>query len=136
MIRDDSGFEWTLSIPGNSLIREEEISITPLNNIEVDTMPGSQLYGIMLEPDGLDFLKCATISIKKLGESIKGSVLTAKHDGSELVFCPVEAYDGGIKVPIEHFSTLIYVPQRDQSIERLKEKAKEEYDAAVEDAPE
>jgi len=135
-VKDDSGFEWTLSIPGNSLINEEEITITPLDNIEVDAMPGSKLHVIMLEPDGLDFLKCAAISVKKPGESIKGVLLTGKHDGSELVFCPVDAYDGGIKAPIEHFSTVVYVPDNDPSTDKLKEKAKKQYDEAVEAAKE
>lgn len=135
-VKDDSGVEWTLSIPGNGLIKEEEISITPLNNIEVDTLPGSKLHGLMLKPDGLDFLKCLTISIKKSGESIKGMVLTAKHDGSELVLCPVDAYDGGVKAPLEHFSTLFFLPNSDPAIAELKEKAKAQYDEAVEAAEE
>ncbi|NLM26866.1 MAG: hypothetical protein GX211_01650 [Clostridiaceae bacterium] len=29
-IIDDSGIEWTITIPGNSLINDEEITITPL----------------------------------------------------------------------------------------------------------
>lgn len=135
-VKDESGIEWTLTIPGDALMNEEDISITPLNNIEVDTLPGSKFHGLMMEPDGLDFLNCSTISIKKSGESIKGVVLIAKHDGTELVFSPVEAYDSGVKVPVEHFSTLFFLPHSDPSIDELKEKAKAQYDEAAEAAKE
>ncbi|MDD4591003.1 MAG: hypothetical protein PHG06_11340 [Parabacteroides sp.] len=49
-VTDDSGIEWTIKIPENALINEEEISITPLSGIEVDNFPGSEFHGILLKP--------------------------------------------------------------------------------------
>ena len=79
-IMDASGIEWTLEIPKNALIDEEEISITPLNNIELDKYPGSTLHGILLEPDGLEFIKSSSITIKKAGETVKGVILSSEHE--------------------------------------------------------
>lgn len=135
-VTDDSGIEWTLEIPGNALINEEEISITPIIDIELDSYPGMKPYGILLEPDKLDFIKFASVIVKKSGESIDGIILTGDHNGSELVLSPVKAYDNGVIAPVRHFSTIFFVPGDDQAIPEIKEEAKEQYDKAVEAAKE
>jgi hypothetical protein len=131
-VMDASRIEWTLQIPDNALIDEEEISITPLNNIELDRYPGSMLHGILLEPDGLEFLKSSSITIKKAGETIKGVVLTSEHDGSEVILSPSEAHEEGIKAPVQHFSTLLLVPEDDEITEEFKDFAKAQYEMALE----
>lgn len=135
-VEDVSGFKWTLVLPDNALIREENIVMTPLNGIKADNMPGATLYGISMEPDGLEFVLCPEIYIEKSGEAVKGLILTAGHDGSGLVLCPVEGTDTGVKAPIEHFSTLFFIPESDPSIEELQEQAQEEYDEAANEAAE
>lgn len=98
-ITDASGIEWTLEIPKNALIDEEEISITPLNNIELDKYPGSTLHGILLEPDGLEFIKSSSITLKKAGETVKGVIFSSEHDGTEY-----DSATGRISFSTSHFS--------------------------------
>ncbi|MDD4189398.1 MAG: hypothetical protein PHX37_04865 [Eubacteriales bacterium] len=135
-VTDDSGIEWTLEIPGNALLNEEEISITPLSGIEVDSFPGAEFHGILLKPDGLEFIVSSQISIKKEGETIEGVVLTGKHDGSDIVFSPADSDGGGLKAPVQHFSTLLYLPKSDRSITEIQSRALEQYEEALEEAEE
>lgn len=135
-IEDSSGIEWTLTIPKDALLSEEKITITPLTDIEISTLPGVRLNGLMMEPDGLEFLSKSTISISKPGENIKWLVFMARHDGSELVFSPAEASDDGIKTTVGHFSTLFILPKDDPAANKLLEEAKDEYNEAVDAANE
>jgi hypothetical protein len=63
-VTDDSGIEWTLKIPENALLNEEEISITPLSSIEVDSFPGSDFHGILLKPDAWILLLVPKFTLK------------------------------------------------------------------------
>ena len=135
-IEDSSGIEWTLTIPKDALLSEEEITITPLTDIEISTLPGARLNGLMMEPDGLEFLSNSTLTISKPGENIKWLVFMAGHDGSEFVFSPAEASADGIKTTVGHFSTLFILPKDDPSANKLLEEAKEEYNEAVDAANE
>ncbi|MDD4188608.1 MAG: hypothetical protein PHX37_00800, partial [Eubacteriales bacterium] len=135
-VTDDSGIEWMLKIPGNALLNEEEISITPLSGIEVDSFPGAEFHGIILRPDGLEFITSSNVIVKKAGETIEGVILTGKHDGSEIVLAPAEQSEGGIKAPVQHFSTILFLPKNDLSFIKLQSIALEQYEEALEEAEE
>ena len=133
-ITDASGIEWTLEIPKNALIDEEEISITPLNNIELDKYPGSTLHGILLEPDGLEFIKSSSITLKKAGETVKGVIFSSEHDGTEVVLSPAEAYEDGMRASVQHFSTMLFLPGNEEINEDIKDLANTQYQMALEAA--
>lgn len=133
-IKDSSGIEWTLTIPGDALLTEEIITITPLTDIEVNTVTGARFNGLMLEPEGLRFLSNSTIRIRKPGENITWLVFMAGKDGSELVFSPADAIDGGVTATVGHFSTIFVLPADDPAVNNLIAKAEEEYEKAVDAA--
>lgn len=133
-VTDASGIEWTLEIPENALKDEEEISITPLNNVKLDSYPGTTLHGVLLEPDGLEFVKSSSITVKKAGEALRGVILSSEHDGTEAILSPAEAYEKGIKAPVQHFSTILLVPGGGEINQELEDFANIQYEMALEAA--
>lgn len=135
-VADGAGVEWTLTIPGDALPTEKKITITPMTDIKSKTFPGTPTSGILMEPDGLQFITAATISVKKPGGKLKGLILSGDHQGSGLKFSPVSDEEGILTASIMHFSSIVFDPTDDPGIRELQKYAEEQYREAEKAAKE
>lgn len=103
-VTDASGLTWKLTIPGNALLKEETITMTPLKDVR--DADGRELSGVLLEPDGLKFIAPATLTVTGRDEG-KGWIYNADHRGRNPQLSLAEPVEGGIKSRIFHFSSLI-----------------------------
>jgi hypothetical protein len=103
-VEDSSGLTWKLTIPSNALVNEETITMTPLKDVKGAN--GGDLSGVLLEPDGLEFIVPATLTVT--GNGIEGGwIYCADHSGMDPELALTQQVDGGIECKILHFSSVV-----------------------------
>lgn len=103
-VMDGGGRIWELYIPPHAVIGNKTIRMTPLSDIRNDKL-GEINSGVLLEPDGLQFLVPATLSVSGGEIEKNGILLTGAHDGSHLNFAINEKEGGILSAHIFHFSS-------------------------------
>lgn len=58
-----SGLSYTLDIPDGALMNDQEITLVPITRIDGMLLSGGLIGGVQLEPEGLELLKPATLTI-------------------------------------------------------------------------
>jgi len=98
------GYIWTLQVPALALGRPTDISMTALENLAADEIPGQFVSGVLLEPDGLRFDVPATLTVTGgLPEAVM-VVLGGGHDGTAMDLAM--AVDGSLaSAQVTHFSS-------------------------------
>jgi hypothetical protein len=103
-VEDSSGLTWKLTIPSNALVNEETITMTPLKDVKGTN--GGDLSGVLLKPDGLEFIVPATLTVT--GNGIEGGwIYCADHSGMDPELALTQQVDGGIECKISHFSSVV-----------------------------
>ncbi len=125
---DAGGLTWTLEIPGDALMEPKTIKMTPLTAIAANT-PGSLAGGILLEPDGLQFLSAAILKVTGPGAENYKLILTGNQDGSGLEFAAVIAAAEGAAAEIFHFSSY-FEPSGDPVIQGYQAAALADFENA------
>lgn len=121
------GTEWNLVIPAHALLKSTTIKMTSLKNIESASL-GSLKSGVLLEPDGLEFLKPAALTMSGSGMGDNPILLGGTHDGSKIELAMVEKSGQGISASLLHFSTAYGDPlSDDEKAKQLQNQASEEY---------
>jgi hypothetical protein len=107
---DQEGITYTLDIPAGALVGPQEISITPYGAIDDAPVGSSFKLGVDLQPEGLEFLETATLTITVptgLPASADSSIVAfgAESDGDEFYFRSVSGTSSTeVTIPIRHFS--------------------------------
>jgi hypothetical protein len=104
MTSDSSGTQYTLTVPEGALISPIEISMTAIASAEGEAMGDTFLTGVEFQPDGLTFLRPATLEM--VGVAIRDDAVgfAAENGGQDLHLTPSESRDGWMSVTISHFS--------------------------------
>jgi hypothetical protein len=100
------GTRYTLVIPENALLSDQEIRMTPVSSIEGLPFGNGVIAAVDLKPDGLAFLEPATLTIQPpQGVSPKDFVgFSYIHEGEELFLYPSEATDTSVIFSVMHFT--------------------------------
>lgn len=100
------GTTYTLEIPGDALLDEIRIVMTPVANVAGLPFGGEQTYAIQLEPEGLSFNNFVTLTINPaqaipLDQQI---FFGYQGDGADIVLAPPVVNSNEIKIQMLHFS--------------------------------
>jgi hypothetical protein len=100
------GTVYTLVIPEDALLEATSITMTPLAEIQGFEVEGAQMYGVDLQPDGLQFYQPITLTISPPGVSPSTDVISFMYDGSskELYLYPLARDLNSFTFNLFHFS--------------------------------
>jgi hypothetical protein len=100
------GTKYTLVIPENALLSDQEIRMTPVSSIDGLPFGNGEIAAVDLKPDGLAFLVPAMLTIQPpQGISPKDFVgFSYLHEGEELFLYPYEATDTSVTISVMHFT--------------------------------
>ena len=105
---DADGTIYTLTIPPDALLADEEISVTPLSTIEGAPFTGAP-RGVVLEPEGLVLVKRATLSVEVPGQDPAQLMAAATlADGEDFYLALSESAGSSLTMAISHFSLRIW----------------------------
>lgn len=102
------GTLYTLSIPAAALLSPAEISMTPLDQVGNLPIDEAIANGVLLEPDGLVFIKPATLTIQfppstELEVALGFGTFTA---GEDFHFKPSKLQEQIVTLEVNHFSAV------------------------------
>jgi len=129
-VTDGSGLTWRLDIPGDALAAPVTITMSALKDLASASMPGVINGGVLLEPDGLQFLTPATLTVTPPAGRHVGVILIGRHDGTGIEFAPSTAGQDNVSAQISHFSTGSSTSTDDAAIDALRKRALADYESA------
>lgn len=94
---------YKLDVPKGAVLSDVQVTMTPLSSIGGLPASGGFAGGVQFSPDGLELLGTATLTVT----GAPGSSLAAfgyRGTGSNLGLVPLIQKDGGLVIPITHFS--------------------------------
>jgi hypothetical protein len=106
-LTDTAGYTWTLVIPDMALSTPEKISMTSLKDITSQELDGNLVSGVQLEPDGLQFILPARLSVSGPASQDNMILLGSNQDGSQVSFLIPDTEAEGTTALIYHFSSTI-----------------------------
>jgi hypothetical protein len=100
------GTKYTLVIPENALLSDQEVRMTPVASIDGLPLSGGLVAAIELRPEGLLLFEPATLTIELPDDVSADSFLgfSFLHSGEELFLYPTEVTSNTIHVQVMHFS--------------------------------
>lgn len=104
-VTDENGLTWQLTIPENALAEQCTITLTPLSNVESERKKDG-LSGILMEPDGLAFIKPASLTVTG-PDADKLLFLSGTQDGKNYSYQPDQKSENGARLLVYHFSSVI-----------------------------
>lgn len=128
-LSNESGIKWTFMIPGDALLYPQTITMTALSDIHSSNFSDILTGGVRFEPDALQFLEPATLTVS--GKNLTGQslILVGNHDGSELDYAYLnQPADSTISAYIFHFSNAF---TSDPEVKDIYEKASKDYKEAI-----
>jgi hypothetical protein len=133
-LTDPAGYTWTLVIPDMALPAPEKISMTSLKDITSQEIVGNLISGVQLEPDGLQFILPARLSIS--GPASQGTMilLGGNQDGSQTSFLIPDPAAEGASALIYHFSSAMGDELDDSTIPSMLKAAMAAYNEAAKQA--
>lgn len=105
------GTVFTLTIPGDALIAETTITMTPIATLTGAGISGGRPAGVQLEPEGLQLLAPATLLIAPPeGPDVEVIGMAYHGTGQEIHRAPVMPDPTKLEMPVMHFSgRLVYL---------------------------
>lgn len=100
------GLSWTLTVPSGALLEETRIAIAPIASVKGLPVGGTFLVGLDFEPDGLRFIRPATLRMEVPTAAV-GSALVSfayRGDGSDTFLVPDTVGPGSVEISVLHFS--------------------------------
>ncbi len=100
------GTRFTLIIPANALLSDQEIHIIPVSSIDGLPLSGGLAAAVNLEPEGLLLFEPVTLNIELSHEITNGEFLgfSFLNKGEELFLYPTEVNGNIVTVQLMHFS--------------------------------
>ncbi len=104
---DSRGIVYTLKIPAGALLSPEDIRMMPVSEMQGLPEGASMAAGVHLEPEGLVFLKSATLAIELPGDMSPRDLyaLSTMANGEDAYLTPIRQVGQQFIVPIHHFSS-------------------------------
>jgi hypothetical protein len=103
------GTEFVLTVPAGALLSPEEITMTPLAGASGGPLgDNAAVEGVQLEPDGLVFLRVATLEIRPPELSPDALGFSTHGGGENFHLFPSDVADGSFVQAITHFSDYGY----------------------------
>ncbi len=105
-LTNQQGVRFTLEVPANAFLEPQIISMTLVTNLEGHPFDGSNLWAVAFEPDGLDFLAPALLTID-LPVAVPVESLASfwySADSTDFGLMPDAIWTNRIQFPIYHFS--------------------------------
>ena len=106
-LTNEQGVRFTLEVPANAFLEPQIISMTLVTNLEGHPFDGSNLWAVAFEPDGLEFLQPAMLTIDLPAavavESLASFWYTA--DSTDFGLMPDAVWTNRVQFPIYHFSS-------------------------------
>ena len=128
---DANGYGWMLSIPATALLTTTEIKMTPFATLDVSQSGAKVISGVLLEPDGLQFVDEVRLSVTVPGDNPGvGLIFSFQQDGSGVAFAPTGNTSGGKTAiaTIWHFSAAGYASgDSGDGLGAYRQMAEEEY---------
>lgn len=115
-LEDGNGLAWELVIPADALAEPQTITITAMKNIKSSL--GKISGGVVLQPDGLNFIAPVKLSVKGEAVGTSGLIFSGNSKGEELELPIAQEGQGSIGSMLYHFSTA-YATSDQQIIENL-----------------
>ena len=135
-LKDTQGNVWRLDIPENALPYAETISMQLAEGISTDMVLGKLNAGVVLQPEGLQFIIPATLSINgPKAITDQSFVFFGDQSGKYLNFASKKAETDKLSVEVAHFSSyILYTPVSEGEFQQATEMAAESYKEAVKEA--
>jgi hypothetical protein len=131
-VTDANGYGWMLSIPPHALLSKQFITMTTLRSLDVSASGARIRSGVMLQPDGLQFLDKVMLTVKPPFTNPGTQLLfTFNNDGSHVQFA--NTFNTGMAW-IWHFSCAGYDNSHESGSEVMdlyKQWAMEDYTLAM-----
>lgn len=103
-VTDTKGTQYTLIIPEGALLYEEEITMTPIANIDGEVISEIFQAGVKLEPEGLHFLELVSVEIIS-NDIEEGAVgFTTQSGGENFHLIPSISSVGTLTITTTHFT--------------------------------
>lgn len=105
-LTNQQGVHFTLEVPANAFLEPQIISMTLVTNLEGHPFDGTNLWAVAFEPDGLDFLAPALLTID-LPDAVPVESLASfwySADSTDFGLMPDAVWTNRIQFPIYHFS--------------------------------
>jgi hypothetical protein len=102
-----NGTHFTLTIPADALLSDEEIMMTPLDNVSGIPLSAGLVAGVQLAPDGLRFIRPATLTIEAapaVEAGLQAIGFGYQQSGDEFHLRPITASDNRFTLELMHFS--------------------------------
>lgn len=135
-LTDAAGLTWTLAIPPGALGEPQTITMTALSEVQSANIPGTQVGGVLLEPDGLWLDDPATLTVSGRGLEETALFLSGSHDGAQVNFAQQQEAGLGSGAIIQHFSSYTVVSANDPKAGQLREQEMGHYTELVQKARE
>jgi|GEM_PF-1677266 len=127
-LEDASGTQWRLEIPENALPYGERITMQLCESVEPDFVSGKQAGGVILQPEGLQFILPATLTVSGPAVQKESCLFSGKGTGQELNFTDSEADDKNLRFDVSHFSAyIVYTPTGSSEIQEAQDLAATAY---------
>jgi hypothetical protein len=139
-LKDRQGNLWRLDIPENALPYAETISMQLAEAINTDMTPGKPSAGVVLQPEGLQFVLPATLTITgPEAKADKSFVFCGDQSGRQLNFAmkkaATQAEANKLSAAVSHLSSyILYTPGSEEEFRQAKEMAAASYQEAVKEA--
>lgn len=128
-LTDGVGLTWTMKVPANALDLPRTIKMTAISNLQSKDIPSMLKAGVLLEPDGLQFLMPAEITVSGTGVDNSTILLTAREDGSDVELVLPGSSNNSL---ILHFSPVVIITSSeliDPEVDALRKKVNDQQTA-------
>ncbi len=102
-----NGTKFTLTIPADALLSDEEIVMTPLSAVSAMPLSGGLVAGVQLGPEGLRLLEAATLKIEAapgFEAGLQAAAFGYQGNGEEFHLRPLVQNENGFALKLNHFS--------------------------------
>lgn len=136
-LTDPEGNEWNLIIPKYALIHSETISMQYIKEPKQDIFSGNLFKGVVLKPEGLNFITTVFLTVKGPIVSEKSHFFSATSEGDSVNLNQSFFHDNQISASIEHFSSYYtYTPTTQSEWDELIAAVEADYKKTVNEVEE
>ncbi len=136
-LTDPEGNEWKLIMPKYALIHSETISMQYIEETNQDIFSGNLFKGVVLKPEGLNFITPVFLIVKGPIVSEKSRFFSGTADGDSVNLNYSFFNDNVVSASIEHFSSYYtYTPTTQSEWDELIAKVEADYKSTVNEVKE
>lgn len=104
---DRDGNKFTLTWSENALLSPEQISMTPLEQVDGLPVDSETVFGVLFEPEGLIFWEAAELAIELSSETDLSDAFSFSTyaEGNDFHLTPSQIDGSTARIPVDHFSS-------------------------------